>query len=621
MALKKNRKDNHSGYKILKGLKYHHFKLQTDYLSYSFVSKLPTIRFYPNTSKCPYCGQKLSVHKTQTKTAVSINIGTFKAHETLLVCKSCHNERIYSSEDLLRLIPHRCNFGFDVLVFVGTAMFTHCRNEEEIRCELKKTRNITISTNEISYLAKKFIIYLAIVHEDSCAKLKHFLHLNGGYILHLDATCEGDSPHLMIGLDGNTGIILENIKLPSEKSDSIIPFLRQIKAKFGTPLASVHDMGAGICLAVKTVFPDIYDYICHFHFLRDIGKDLFSNENDKLRLKLRKYGIQGKLRKRARELLKTIDCIEHHADVLIRCLEKNNPHDNSGESIAMISIYSLIIWALDGKNQGDGYGFPFDQPYLSFYQRIRKLYFMLLEIKDNRRDKDSPKVFTTHIKVMKELGRVVNDQALYKISVQMEEKIKVFDKLRSAMRITIPGSNTGLNDSGKQVKMKTIKKRVTQFRDQICNEKSYTTNKSNQKMIVQIEKYWDKLFADPIVVEKGSKRLTVYPQRTNNILEGLFRDFKRRIRKKSGNNNLTKTLQTMLADTPFVKNLENQDYLNILLDGKENLEERFSEISTTLVKKKLQTQQNDCSRLIAPKFKKLIKKNNFLISIRDLMTS
>ena len=36
-----------------------------------------------------------------------------------------------------------------------------------------------------------------------------------------------------------------NVKLPSEKADSIIPFLQDIKQRFGDPLASVHDMGAG----------------------------------------------------------------------------------------------------------------------------------------------------------------------------------------------------------------------------------------------------------------------------------------------------------------------------------------------------------------------------------------
>jgi len=66
-------------------------------------------------------------------------------------------------------------------------------------------------------------------------------------------------------------------------------------------------MGAGILGAVREVFPDIPECICHFHFLRDIGKDLFGKENDRLRACLRKHGIQGVLRRRAREFKKIVD--------------------------------------------------------------------------------------------------------------------------------------------------------------------------------------------------------------------------------------------------------------------------------------------------------------------------
>jgi hypothetical protein len=45
-------------------------------------------------------------------------------------------------------------------------------------------------------------------------------------------------------------------------------------------------MGRGILSAVKTVFPGIPDFICHFHFLRDIGKDLFETEYATIRNRL-----------------------------------------------------------------------------------------------------------------------------------------------------------------------------------------------------------------------------------------------------------------------------------------------------------------------------------------------
>ena len=43
----------------------------------------------------------------------------------------------------------------------------------------------------------------------------------------------------------------------------------------------------------------------------------------------------------------------------------------------------------------------------------------------------------------------------------------------------------------------------------------------------------------------------------------------------------------MLADTPLVKNLSNPEYMDMLLDGKANLEELFSESD------RIQTEKNE----------------------------
>ena len=131
--------------------------------------------------------------KTHTKTAATLEIGRVRFHETIKHCDSCH--AIYRSDEPRKLVPHRCRCGFNVLVDVGMALFVECKNEKQIQAELKG-RNIAISTRQVGYLGKKFIVYLALAHKESRSKLKDLLSLRGGYILHLDGTCEGDSPHL-----------------------------------------------------------------------------------------------------------------------------------------------------------------------------------------------------------------------------------------------------------------------------------------------------------------------------------------------------------------------------------------------------------------------------------------
>ena len=107
---------------------------------------------------------------------------------------------------------------------------------------------------------------------------------------------------------------------------------------------------------------------------------------------------------------------------------------------------------------------------------------------------------------------------------------------------------------------------------------------SYYKMVKQIDKYWDQLFADPIEVETPSGKLMIQPQRTNNLMEQSFLFLKRDRRKKSGQHSLTKTLKGMLADTPLVRNLSNLDYLRIVLQGKKTLAERFAEIDIQQVR-------------------------------------
>jgi hypothetical protein len=95
------------------------------------------------------------------------------------------------------------------------------------------------------------------------------------------------------------------------------------------------------------------------------------------------------------------------------------------------------------------------------------------------------------------------------------------------------------------------------------------------------------------------------PQRTNNIMEQLFRDHKKSHCRKTGNSRMDKTLQTVLADTPLIKNLDNDQYMNILLDGKANLEEVFAEIDVKVVRDELAKAQQDFNK-IPVKLRKII---------------
>jgi len=285
-----------------------------------------------------------------------MNTGSFLAHETFLYCPE--HGAIHRSEDLKRLVPFKGTYGYDVLVHVGKAMYLRSMNDQAIKKELK-LQAINVSESEIRYLGLKFIAYLTICHQQSQLKCRLKMARNGGYILHIDGTCEGDSPHLFTGMDEISGIVLSSVKINSEKKEKIIPFLKDIQAKYGTPLAVVSDMGKGLIGAVEEVFPGVLFLICHFHFLRDLGKDLLNDKYRDLRNRLTKSKIRVALKSKAKDFEKKLG-----KEI------KNLSKIDANPDLASIKTALLLIHCMFDTSSLSGYGFPFDMKHLLFYHRL-----------------------------------------------------------------------------------------------------------------------------------------------------------------------------------------------------------------------------------------------------------
>ena len=548
-------------------------------------SQQPTLHFRPRQSRCPKCRAALKVQKTQVRTLRTLHLGEFFANETLMHCDQCENKTVYTTKDLSRMVPAGCIFGYDVLVFVGNALFLRQRQTEEIIDELL-ARNVRISPSQVEYLGKKFVVYLALAHKHSAPRIKNAMQQRGGYVLHLDGTLDRREPVLMTGMDSISETVLGSVKLPSEKAEQIVPFLEAIHKRFGKPLATVHDMGVGILSAVQTVFPNNPDFICHFHFLRDIGNDLLDRDYQAIRKRLRKHGISSKLLYRAKRLKMQIDQQPELIDDFVQSLHHASESSAHIDSIPMLSAYSLIQWALAGKKQGDGYGFPFDRTQVVFANRLRSVYSQLESMKDihlSGQWRDNIPLFDLSC----DLKKVATDRGLQRMIDEFDAKAKVFDQLRNAMRIAPTGGAEALNSGSTPAAIGPIKKAVTKFRKRITTRSDYPSHTGYKKMIEQIDKYWNKLFADPILVQTPHGPILIQPQRTNNIMERFFRDFRRDARRKSGTNSISRTLQSMIADTPLVKNLEKPQYIELLLNGLPSLEDRFAQMDIAAVRREL----------------------------------
>lgn len=515
----------------------------------------------------------MGVQKTRRKTVLSMT-GPFIAHETVLSCPSCFS--IFGSEALLQLAPKWCNIGYDVLVYVGRALFQRYRTIQEVSIELY-SRNVQISDSEISYLGYKFIASLAASHQQAAPRIRQSMGLAGGYVLHLDATHDGNAPALMTGMDSLSEIVLGNVKIPSEHADHIAPFLQKLQKDFGDPQACVHDMGKGICKAVAEVFPETPDFVCHFHFLRDIGKDLLEPVHSSLRSCLRKHKTSPQLHALAREIKQRLSFQDSDPELLARAFLAGELPENT-DLLPLASIYSMTLWILQGKHSGDGYGFPFDRPLLVFAERIVEVQQQLSKVLACCPDTDKIGKKSV-VKLARIVANIINDTLFQQEIQELHWRCQVFDSLRKAMRIAPPDGKNGLNDDGEDTAISTICAGVQQFRSQLDDNATWSKDKLCQKMAKQIDKWSEKLFADPIEVVTPQGPVTIYPQRTNNILEQFFRGVRQKQRRKTGNNSLRPMLQTMLADTPLVKNLDNDEYVKILLNGKNNLEELFADLA------------------------------------------
>ncbi len=347
-------------------------------------------------------------------------------------------------------------------------------------------------------------------------------------------------------------------------------------------------MGVAILSAVKEVFPGLPDYICHFHFLKDIGKDLFGDDYRTIRRHLKTHRIRSHLRKTAKGLKKAIDSSPNSLQCLQHYLESKTLPEPQTPLTPLVKAYLIICWILEARKESNGFGFPFDRPHFDFYLRLQEAYPDLLELKKRM-------AADTSLLLLLPISKTLADKALASTVLRMQEKVRIFDRLREAMRIAQPDSQAGLNDEG-DADIETIRSRVIAFRLSNEIEELSATTIAYRKMCQQIDKYWDKLFSDPIRVVTKTGTVTILPQRTNNMLEQFFRYLKRKERKRSGNHSLTKALTTMFAQTPLIKNLENPQYMEIALNGKATLAERFAEVDINQVRKDFSEGKNDTKK-------------------------
>lgn len=260
-------------------------------------------------------------------------------------------------------------------------------------------------------------------------------------------------------------------------------------------------------------------------------------------------------------------------------------------------LHALISWILAFSRSGEGYGFPFDLPYLTLYERIAEAHLVLDRVSTIWPEKTYGAL--AKLNRCKEILQTVmmskTTDEFEKIVAELRRDLRIFERFRAALRICPKGGKQRRNDGGTTSALNAERHRAILKRlraSLLCQARQKKSNVRACRIVVEhLDKYWPFLFGH--VVRK--RPIPVIVPRTNNDEERLFRTIKRQCRRLHGRGHLSKDVDSMAAGTALVLNLRNDSYCDTVYGGTDpqNIADRFSEVDPWLPAKLLKTWRSE----------------------------
>jgi hypothetical protein len=539
----------------------------------SVLGSLPLLHFSFTHTTCSTCSGKLVVVRIKKRKVYTIDYGPLEIKEHQKQCNNCGCW--YESEHLPLMVKKGSNYSYDCMVEIGLLRFKQKKQISEIGRIFHEKYKLSISATQIRRLAYNFLHYLGKFHYLHIGNINNYLKSQGGYIMYVDSTCEGRAPHLLTCIDGNSGFVLYSQKLISENQSDLESAFKKVSQLYGDPLCCVHDMGRGINSALDEVFPLAVRVICHFHLLRDIGKDLFGEVYQKVKSSLSKKKIYSGIRYQTKAMEKLSGCTKTAQELFFGI---NDCKEGSRELLQGI-LYGYLLELKSWENNGDGYGFPFDRPKLVYYNSLKRIHVEMGTIEKLQVFEHDVLVKCRFYKIKETLSSILSDKKLCIKVKDLERHVEYFDKLRDIMRIALPGDKKGLNDPGRitsQEELYDVESKLKNYISALKKQKHKLPRV--QTVIKQLEKYWDKIFVRGIEVTVQGQPKTIIPQRTNNTSEQFYRRLKQLLRRLHGNSKVNKDLLYLPEEIALIENLSNQKYISNLLKNESQLAYEFAKL-------------------------------------------
>jgi hypothetical protein len=539
----------------------------------------------------------MHVQKTSTRTGVTLQYGHFRVRERVYVCASgCRQlsgERITERPaGLSELFPPRSVVGYDVMVYVGLQRFVYYRQRAEIQDALFREHGISLSTGEVSSLYKRFLAYLERLHVDRAPQLRAALMADGGWPLHLDATCEDGRGTLLVVMAGWRRWVLGAFKVPTERADAILPHLEAVVGRFGAPCAVMRDLGRAVTQAAQRLVDKLDGSIpvlaCHLHFLADVGKDLLGELHGELRDLFRRRKTRADIRALARDLGRGLgqDIGQARTELLAWQQQLDVGHRVPEGRAGLAVVRSLCQWVLDYPADGQDLGFPFDRPYLDFHERCRKG----LRAVDAflRNPPEHRRVLRALKRFHRLLVRVV-DHSFTGAARRMYTRIGLFERLRAALRIQPKKTAAGRTEEfeikrpeDQAAELLDIETTVEQLARELRRTRPERGPAQDKRQAIDIilehlDRHGHFLWGHAISLPQASGGIRLV-ERTNNILETFFHTMKHGERRRCGRKLLTQDFEHLPPAAALARNLTRSDYVDVLCGSLDQIPPAFAQL-------------------------------------------
>jgi hypothetical protein len=481
------------------------------------------------------------------------------------------------------------------MVFVGLERFVHHCQRDEIRGKLLHEEGVDLSSGEISNLAKLFLKYLEDLQTARSKQFRSALADDGGWPLHVDATGENGRGTLLVVLAGWRRWVAGSWKIQTERADIIRTCLDEVVGQFGPPCAVMRDLGRAMIPAVNDFVTehklDIPVLSCHQHFLADIGSDLLLPAHGELRALFRRQQIRPKLRRLTRDLGRKLGEQIGQARGEVKDWQQdveNAQHIPQGRA-GIATVRTLAQWVLDYQADSSGEDFPFDRPYLQFYERSERVHRASKKfLQGNPRDQ---KVERALRRLERILEPVAADVPFRQIVKRLRARSKLFDELRSTLRLVEKGSYSSNKNSYKEAltseqaaeELSDIRYQLDRLTESLKERRSKRGPAEDMReaidiVLKHIKDHGDSLWGHVISLPEkigGGIRLV---ERTNFISEDFFGILKHNERRRSGRKNLSQDLEHLPAGAAKACNLNFPDYVEILCGSLDFLAKAFAQL-------------------------------------------